>query len=90
MKGLIFRKRFEFADAPGDWAPLRSSLDWSGNPLLLMVEGRGNKPSFRKDPEAWYRWNRTPAKAHHVIYWTGKAMRSVRLENYQGIGSSDI
>ena len=90
MTSLVFRKRFEFAEAPADWRPVRATLDWSGNPLLLMVEGKGDSPSFREDPDAWSRWYRTPPKAHHVIYWVGEAMRSLRLEDSQGISSFHV
>ncbi len=90
MTSLVFRKRFEFADAPADWRPVRATLDWSGNPLLLMVEGKGDRPSFREDAEAWSLWYRMPPKAHHVIYWAGEAMRSLRLEDSQGISSFHV
>jgi hypothetical protein len=90
MASMIFRKRFEFADAPESWRPVNAALDWSGNPLLLMVEGKGDRPSFREDPDAWSRWYRTPPKAHHVIYWDGEGMQTLRLEDSQGISSFHI
>ena len=74
MNALAFRKRFEFANAPADWSPVRATLDWLGNPLILMVEGKGDNPSFREDPEGLSRWYRTPPKAHHVIHWDGEAV----------------
>jgi hypothetical protein len=90
MTPLIFRKRFEFADAPAGWRPVNAALDWSGNPLLLMVEGKGDSRSYREDPEAWSRWYRTPPKAHHLIYWDGRAMQTLPLEHSQGISSFHI
>ena len=90
MASLVFRRRFEFADAPTDWRPVRATLDYSGNPLLLMVEGKGDAPSFKEDHEAWSRWYRTPPKAHHVVYWDGEAIRTLRLDHSQGISSFHI
>lgn len=90
MASMIFRKRFEFAEAPAGWRPVNATLDWSGSPILLMVEGKGESPSFREDPEAWSRWYRTPPKGHHVIYWDGESRRTLPLENSQGISSFHI
>lgn len=81
MASMIFHKRYEFADSPESWRPVNTALDWSGNPLLLMVEGKGDSPNFREDPDAWSRWYRTPPKAHHVVYWDGEAMRTLCLED---------
>jgi hypothetical protein len=89
MTSLVFRKRFEFADAPADWKPVNVALDWTGNPLLLMVEGKGDSPSFT-DLEAWSRWYRTPPKAHHIIYWTGDTPETLRLEQSQGLSSFHV
>jgi hypothetical protein len=90
MASRVFRKRFEFSDAPENWRPVNAALDWSGSPLLLMVEGKGDSPSFRTDPEAWSRWYRTPPKTHHVIYWDDETMETLRLEGSQGISSFHI
>lgn len=89
MPPLVFRKRFDFGDAPADWRPVNIALDWSGNPLLLMVEGKGDSPSFT-DLDAWSRWYRTRAKAHHVIYWEGETPQTVRLEQSQGLSSFHV
>jgi hypothetical protein len=90
MQPRVFRKRFSFTDAPAGWTPVNMALDWSGCPLLLMAEGKGDAPSFANDIEAWSRWYRTPPTAHHVVYWVGDALHSVRLEQSQGISSFHI
>jgi len=70
--------------------PVNLALDWSGSPLVLMSEGKGNEPSFVEDREAWSRWVRTPPKSHHVVYWEGDAVQTLHLEQSQGLSSFHI
>jgi len=89
MTSLVFRNRFEFAHAPADWKPVNVALDWSGNSLLLMVEGKGSSPSFT-DLEAWLRWHRTPPKAHHIVYWAGGTPETLRLEQGSWVNAEEV
>jgi hypothetical protein len=89
MEHVRFRRVFDFVDVPGDWKLVRLTLDWSGRPLLLFVEGKPTEPDH-KDMKAWSRWYRTPPKAHHVVFWEANKLRSVAFDSSAGLSTFHI
>jgi hypothetical protein len=85
MEELVFKKLIAFDSLPAEWELVDLAVDWSGLPLLLMVEGKGRRPSSSPDPEAWYRWNRTPPRAHHIVHLEGQGIRTTTVG--EGIGN---
>lgn len=83
MPSLVFRRRFDLSTLPRDWHPVSLSLDWSGNPLLLMAEGKLPQPERGDTTQAWSLWYRTPARAHHVLYWEADRPRTLRFDQSQ-------
>lgn len=55
-------------------------MDWNGNPLLLVEEGKPTYPSDETSMEARGRWINTPPKAHHLIYWDGLSQHALTFE----------
>ena len=85
-----FRKVFDLVGIPSDWKLVRLSLDWSGRPLLLFVEGKPPQPDFHHDIEAWSRWYRMPPKAHHVVYQEANQLQSVAFDHSQGLSTFHV
>jgi hypothetical protein len=85
-----FRKVFDLVGIPRDWKLVRLSLDWSGRPLLLFVEGKPPQPDFHRDMKAWSDWYRTPPKAHHVVYHEANQLQSVAFDHSQGISTFHV
>ena len=81
-KRLKFRKRFDFSQLPKDWRVSRVAVDWGGNPLILVQEGKPPYPSELKDQLTWLN---TPPKAHHLVHWDGLSQRTVTFEKSTGI-----
>ncbi len=90
MEFAHFRKIFDLVDIPSDWKLVRLSLDWSGRPLLLFVEGKPPEPDFHHDMEAWSCWYRTQPKAHHVVYSEANKLHSVAFDRSQGLSTFHI
>ena len=60
-------------------------MDWDGNPLLLLREGKPPKPRAEAGTIARNDWLNTPPKAHHLIRWEGKSKRTVTFEQSTGL-----
>jgi hypothetical protein len=90
MPSLKFRKLFDLSDLPSGWSLVRLALDWSGHPLLLIVEGKPTRPEHSRDMEAFTRWYRTPPTAHHLIYWSGDTLKTVSFKQAQGLSTFHI
>ena len=90
MENPGFQKLFDLGEIPKDWELKRLASDWSGNPLLLYVEGKPPQPAMHPDMEAWSRWYRTPPKAHHVVYWEANRLHSVAFDRSQSISTFHI
>ncbi len=90
MSSLIFRRRFDLSTLPKGWVLVRASLDWSGNPLLLMAEGKPPEPEKGDAAQDWSLWYRAPARAHHLIYWEGDRTRTLRFHESQALSIHHI
>jgi hypothetical protein len=77
---IKFRRKFDFAQLPRDQKLFRCSVDWNGDPLLLLQEGKPAQPAFDAPMEVQVAWRRIPPKAHHVIHWEGTSQRTVLFE----------
>jgi hypothetical protein len=82
---LKFHRKFDFAALPRDWKVLRCAVDWNGNPLLLVQEGKPAAPTSNVSMEARVAWLNAPPKAHHLIYWDGASQCSVTFEQSTGL-----
>jgi hypothetical protein len=92
MAPVSFKRLFDLATLPSDWTPERIALDWSGLPLLLLVEGKPPRPdpsAISEDPWVYTRWYQTPPKAHHLIYFDG-TIRTICFEQSKGLSTSHI
>ncbi len=85
-----FSKVFDLAGIPYNFHLVSLSADWSGRPLLLFAEGKPPQPEFHRDMEAWFRWYRTPPKAHHVFYQEGGQLRSIAFDGSQGVSTLHV
>lgn len=85
-----FHKVFDLVCIPSDWKLVRLSLDWSGRPLLLFVEGKPPQPDLHRDMEACSRWYRTPPKAHHVVYQEADQLQSVAFDRSQSLSAFHV
>jgi hypothetical protein len=83
MAEQVFEKWMELDSLPREWGLVKVAVDWSGHPILLMVEGRGPSPGPEADHDEWSRWKRTP-RAFHIVFLKGKTVSSIRIT--QGIG----
>ncbi len=83
MPSLTFRRRFDLSTLPRDWIFVRAALDSSGSPLLLMAEGKLPEPEPGDAAQAWSLWYRSPARAHHLIYWEEDRPQTLRFEQSQ-------
>jgi hypothetical protein len=83
LKRLI--KRLLFSSVPADWSVCAVSVDWQGEPLVLLQEGKPNHPGRDADLNATLQWLNTPPKRHHLIYWDDAAAHQVTFENPMGL-----
>jgi len=86
MNSIIFRKLIDLQSLPKDWELIKASLDWSGNPLLLIREGKPKPPPF-SDHVAFSKWYQTPPKAHVLIHWTNGRPQTIHFEQSQGLST---
>lgn len=84
MPDLLFKKLIALDSLPRGWELVKIAVDWSGLPLILMVEGRPPRPDISAGAEAWSRWNWTPPQALHVVFLEGDAVKTIRIT--KGIG----
>lgn len=80
MPSLVFQKLIALGSLPSDWELVRVAVDWSGLPLLLMIEGRGPAPVKSAGSETWSRWFNTKPKALHVVYLQGTEVRTTCVQ----------
>jgi hypothetical protein len=59
-------------------------VDWFGEPLLLLQEGKPPVPSPDSGVEKWFEWSKIPPKAHHLLYWSDSRRRQVTFEQSTG------
>lgn len=90
MASLGFQKLIDFNQLPKDWDLVRLAVDWSGDPLLLMVEGKPKRPEASAGVDALCRWHNTPPRAHHLIHWTEGSPEAVCFEQSQGLSTFHI
>ncbi len=90
---ITFKKLIDLTALPSDWTPVRIALDWSGLLLLLMVEGKPPRPNpaaISADPLIFTRWYRTPPKAYHLVHIDGSAVRTICLEQSNGLSTFHV
>jgi hypothetical protein len=75
------KKRLEFKDYPADWRVLNVSVDWAGEPLVLFEEGKPPQPSREAGLDALVHWLNIPARAHHLIHWSGRTITHTQFAN---------
>ncbi len=90
MTSLRFRRAFDTASIPSDWTPLRLTVDWTGQPLMLFVEGKPPQPDFHNNVDAWSLWYRRPPKAHHVLYQEAGRLQTVTFDQSQGLSTFHV
>jgi hypothetical protein len=90
MPYLSFTKLLDFADLPRGWQALRVSADWSGEPLLLIQEGKPHRPLRSSPTEAWIEWWKVSPKAHHLLYWVDSRQSTLTFEQSTGIVAKHV
>lgn len=78
---LRFSKYLDLSQLPSDWKISRVSVDWAGNPLLLVEEGKPPYPANDASVEVQLAWMNTPPKGHHLLYWNGVSQRTLTFDN---------
>jgi hypothetical protein len=84
VKKVVFKKILELADLPSDWSLVSLSVDWEGQPLVLAAEGKPKRPEPPCDADTWVQWQFSQPKAHHLIYFDGGSVRTIRFQQSQG------
>ena len=77
---LQFRRKFDFSQLPKGWRVIRCAVDWNGNPILLVREGKPPEPRSDAAMEVRIDWLNAPPKAHHLIYWDGTSRHVLTFE----------
>jgi hypothetical protein len=90
MTQLTFAKRFDMSELPTEWRGIRVAVDWQGNPLLLVQEGKPPEPPAEAGMDARIKWLNTPPKAHHLIYWEGESKHSLTFQQSAGLTTFHI
>jgi hypothetical protein len=93
MAPVTFKKLIDLTTLPSDWTPVRIALDWSGLPLLVMVEGKPARPdpaAISADPLLFTRWYRTPPKAYHLVHIDGSEVRTICFEQSNGLSTYHV
>jgi hypothetical protein len=80
----LFKKCIALDAFPREWELGEVAVDWSGLPLLLMVEGRGPRPDSAASREIWSHWYWKPPTALHIVFMEGGAVKTTRIT--AGIG----
>lgn len=80
----VFRKRYDLSQLPKTWKVFRVCVDWGGEPLLLIQEGKPTKPPRDAPIDDVVGWLNSPAKAHHAIYWEGRREQAITFEPSAG------
>lgn len=76
------RHRFDFGTLSKDLRVVNVSVDWDGEPLILLEEGKPAAPPMDSaDRWAFPNWVNTPPLAHVVVHWQRDLPALVRLEN---------
>jgi hypothetical protein len=83
VKHLI--ERFSFSSVPDNWSLCGVSVDWQGEPLLLLQEGKGKRPARDADMDALIQWFNTPCQRHHLVHWGKGSSNQLTIENPQGL-----
>jgi len=81
---MVFNKVLELADFPSDWSLVSLSVDWEGQPLVLAAEGKPKRPEPPYDADTWVQWQFSQPEAHHLIYFDGGSVRTIRFQQSQG------
>jgi hypothetical protein len=87
---LKFLKRFEFAQLDKDRQVTNVAVDWSGQPLILVQEGKPTPPPEDAPSQQRLAWMNARPKAHHLIYWEGTLERTVTFEKSTGLVSHHV
>jgi hypothetical protein len=77
---LGFVNHFDFSQFPHDWSVFNASVDWEGNPLLLVQEGKPRYPGNDTSIDTQAEWLNTPPKANHLIYWEGNSRQTLTFD----------
>ena len=75
------RLRLDFSTLPKDWRVTNVCIDWDGEPLVLMEEGRPSAPARNAGIDSVLGWLNTPPNAHVLLHWKGGSAQSLRVEN---------
>jgi hypothetical protein len=83
VKRLI--TRLLFSSLPADWSLCAVSIDWQGEPLILLQEGKPRRPAHDAGIDATIKWLNTPPKRHHLIRWENASANQLTFENPTGL-----
>lgn len=83
VKHLI--DRLLFSSLPAHWSLCGVSVDWKGEPLVLLQEGKGERPPRNAGNDALVQWFNTPPQRHHLVYWHDGAVNELTVENPEGL-----
>jgi hypothetical protein len=90
---ITANKRFDFKDLPTGWQVTTLSLDWNGEPLLFVLEGKPPAPP-RTDSPTWFdsyvAWMNIPPKAHHVLTFENERPHTITFESSTGVITSHV
>ena len=64
---MVFGKLLNLADLPSGCQPVSVGVDWFGEPLLLVQEGKPPVPPQDSGVKTWFEWSNIPPKAHHLV-----------------------
>jgi hypothetical protein len=83
LKHLV--KRLLFSSIADERQLCAVSVDWQGEPLVLLQEGKPSRPNRDAGMDATFRWLNAPPKKHHLIYWRNGSIGQVTFENPTGL-----
>jgi hypothetical protein len=87
---LQFTKYADFSQLPHDWKVSHAAVDWHGNPLLLIEEGKPPYPADDRSKDARIRWMNTPPKANHLVYWNEGSQSTLTFDKSAPLFISNI
>lgn len=90
MAKLSFKKILDLPSLPDDRSVVRVASDWSGQPLVLIAEGKPQRPVPPFDTPTWVKWLRTQPRAHSLIYMEDGTPRQVRFDDAVGISTFHV
>jgi hypothetical protein len=79
------QKRLDFSSFPLDWRVTSVSVDWEGEPLVLLGEGKLPRPDRDADIDTIVKWMNSPPKRHHLLHWHEGTVSEVSFENPMGL-----